>query len=166
MRKLQSLALVAFIITTSHLHAQAVQVNVSKENRTIAITCTEESSAVADIAEVEIGYSTYGSDSHQTYADAAIISNKIYKSLLDAGVQKEAIVSDNQGLKSVEADDKARLAKGLKYSFEQTWTVTVPSKYAANILQAAINAGAIYTGHINWEYSKKMILKRRRRKRL
>jgi len=133
--------------------AQNVQVNVNKDNRTIAITTTDDASAVADIAVVSVGFETYGSDSQQTYADAGTTSNAIMKALLDAGVKKEAIESTEQGIHSLGDDDKLRVSKGLKFRFAQTWSVTVAAKDAATVLHLAINAGANDSGNIQWKLS-------------
>jgi uncharacterized protein len=65
--------------------AQTIQVN--KDNRTIAITTSDQAEAVADVAVVTVGFTSFGTDQDQTYADASRISNSIIKALRDAGNQ-------------------------------------------------------------------------------
>ena len=77
-------------------HAQTIQV--SKGNRTIAITATGSASVMADTAAVHLGYQTYGPDSPAVYAKATKLSNAIIKALMAAGASKDAIESDTQSI--------------------------------------------------------------------
>ena len=133
------------------LGAGAQTIQVSKDNRTIAITTTDEAEAVADRAAVSIGFTTYGVDQDQTYADASKISNAVMKSLKDAGIKPEAIQSTEQNLSAIDDNDKARYSKGIRFVCSQGWTVTVPADAAADTLHLAITAGANNSGNINWQ---------------
>jgi uncharacterized protein len=140
------LALASFVATAS-----AQTITVSKENRTIAITTSDDASALADVAVVTIGFNLYGTDQQQTYADATRTSNAIMKALTDAGIKAEAIQSASQSLSPIDENDKLHYAKGLRFEFNQSWRVTTAAKSASDVLHIAITAGANNSGGIQWQ---------------
>ena len=131
--------------------ASAQTIQVSKDNRTIAITTTDEAQAVADRAVVSVGYTVYGNDQDSTYAEASRVSNAVVKALLDAAVKAEAIESREQNLTAIDDNDKVRYSKGIRFVATQSWGVTVPAKDAAETLHLAIMAGANNSGGIDWQ---------------
>jgi hypothetical protein len=135
--------------------AQTIQVN--KENRTIAITTSDEAEALADTAVITVGFHIYGKDQDGTYAEASRNSNAIMTALTSGGVPKEAIESAGQQLGPLDADnpaDKERFAQGIRFAFLQSWHVTVPADVAAKVLHLAITAGANDSGNVEWELKK------------
>ena len=136
------------------LPMQAQQIQISKENRTIAISTSDEASAVADTAVITIGFEIFGKEQQETYADAARISNAIVTALTQAGMPKEAIESTDQGLHPFGPDNdenKARYAQGMRFQFAQDWRLTVSAGVAPRVLQMAISAGANNSGNIDWQ---------------
>jgi uncharacterized protein YggE len=132
----------------SPVFAQTIQVN--KDNKTIAITATDSAEALADTAEVSVGFVVYGIEQDATYADASRISNQIVNALLGSGLKREQIRSDQQRLTAIDSDDKLRYAKGLRFEFSQSWKVTVKAASAADVLHLAVTAGANNSGAIDW----------------
>jgi uncharacterized protein YggE len=146
--------LASFIAFTSTLALSAQQIQISKENKTIAITTSDEASTLADTAIVRIGFITYGKDQTSTYGDATRISNTVFTAFTSAGVPKEAIQSSDQSLSPINPgndEDKARYAQGIRFQFSQSWQVTVPAAQAANALHIGITAGANNGGGIQWQ---------------
>ncbi|RXH58848.1 SIMPL domain-containing protein [Granulicella sibirica] len=141
--------LLAAFAATLPVFSQTIQVN--KDNRTIAITATDEASAPADLAAVTVGFETFGADQAQTYADATRTSNAINDALKAAGVQPDQIESREQNLSPIDENDKLHFAKGLRFRFSQSWQVTVPAANAAATLHAAVLAGANNSGNIEWK---------------
>jgi uncharacterized protein len=132
--------------------AQTIQVN--KENKTIAITTSDQAEALADTAVITVGFHSFGKDQDSTYADATRTSNAIITALSSAGVPKEAIESDEQALSPLEQNndaDKARYSQGIRFEFTQSWHVTVAASAAADVLHVAITAGANDSGNIQWQ---------------
>jgi uncharacterized protein YggE len=149
---LSVLALAAAVLTpAAPAPSQAQIIQVNQENRTIAITTSDQAEAVADIAIVTVGFTSFGADQDQTYADASRISNAIVKALRDSGIKADSIESANQNLSAIDDNDKPRYAKGIRFGFSQSWHVTVPAKDAADILDIAITAGANDSGGIQWK---------------
>jgi uncharacterized protein YggE len=133
--------------------ASAQQIQINKENKTIAITTTGTADALADTAVVTVGFHNFGKDQDSTYADAGRTSNVIIAALTSGGVPKGAIQSDQQALSPIEPngdEDKARYAQGFRFEFSQSWDVTVPAESAAQTLHLAITAGANDSGNIQW----------------
>jgi uncharacterized protein YggE len=145
--RLVALALLA--VGVAPLSSQTIQVN--KENRTIAITTSDEAEATADVAVVTVGFHIYGIDQDSTYAEASRTSNAIIKAIQDLGVKPDSIESSNQSLSPIDESDKLHFAKGLRFTFQQSWRVTVPAKSSAEVLHTAITAGGNDSGGIQWK---------------
>jgi uncharacterized protein YggE len=141
-------------LSTSDLPVSAQQIQVSKENKTIAITTGDQADALADMAVVTVGFQLFGRDQDATYADASKTSNAIVAALTAAGVPKEAIASTRQAMAPIDPgndDQKARYAQGIRFVFAQSWTVTVPANVVATVLHVAITTGANDSGNIQWQ---------------
>lgn len=146
--RLLALSLLSASLLAPTLAAQTIQVN--KENKTIAITATDSAEMLADTAEVTIGFSSYGSEQEQTYADATRTSNRIIDALIAAGLGRDQIRSIDQSLRAVDPQDAPRYATGQRFFFYQTWNITTRASDAARILQMAITSGANSSGGIRW----------------
>jgi uncharacterized protein YggE len=135
-------------------NASAQQIQVNKENKTIAITTSDEAGALADTAVITIGFHSFGKDQDGTYADATRTSNAIMTALTGDGVPKTSIESSKQDLSPIDPgsdEQKARYAQGFRFEFAQAWTVTVPASAAAGVLHVAIISGANESGDIQWQ---------------
>ena len=151
---MKTLRFAALLVLASSLPLAAQQIQISKENKTIAITTSDDASALADTAIVTIGFNVYGKDQDGTYANATVTSNAVMETLTKAGVPKEAIQSADQSLSPINPgseEDKARYAQGLRFEFAQSWHVTVPANQASNTLHLAITSGANNSGGIQWQ---------------
>ncbi len=149
--RIAAIALVATSFAT-HLPAQTIQV--SKENRTIAITATDRVIAQADIATLHIGFIAYGPDSAVAYANGSLISNAIAAAVIKAGVPADDLESENQNVSPVQDYQVQRLTDAekaqRKFQVVQSWTVRTNAKDAARILDLAVKAGANQSGQIDW----------------
>jgi uncharacterized protein YggE len=142
-------------LSTAAAGAQQIQIN--KENKTIAITTTGQADALADTAIISVGFHNFGKDQDSTYAEAGRTSNAIITALTAAGVPRDGIQSDQQSLNPIapnDDDNKIRYAQGLRFEFAQAWSVTVPAESAAQTLHLAITAGANNSGNIQWRLQK------------
>lgn len=138
---------------------QTIQIN--RENKTIAISTTDEATATADIAAVTVGFEIYGPEAESTYKQAGGLSQKIMAAVRKTGVDEKDIESAEQGLlKSTQTDEKASAEdrKQHQYQFHQSWQVTVNIKLAAEVIRSAIAAGANKTGDIDWRLSDRKAL--------
>ncbi len=133
--------------------ASAQQIQIDKNNRTIAITTTDNAKAVADVARVDIGYTAYAPDAKAAYDKASELSNAIIGALKKAGVPDAAIESDSQSIRE-QLDLPDRLSEAeraeRRYLVSQTWTVISSGKAVGETLNIAVDAGANNSGDINW----------------
>ena len=148
-------AALSMLLAVATGYSQQIQVN--KENKTIAITTSDQADALADTAVLTVGFHIFGKDQDGTYAQASQTSNAIMAAIKAAGVPKEAIESAEQSLNPLEQNndtDKARYAQGMRFEFTQSWHVTVAAEAAATVLHLAITSGANDSGGIEWELKK------------
>ncbi len=132
------------------LPCSAQTIQVSKDNRTIAITTSDEATRPADTGQVSIGFITYGVDSDGTYAEGSRLSNAILAAVRATGVKDAQISSRDQNLRPLGEEDKVRFGKGIRFVLTQNWQVSVPATDAAKLLNVAVTAGANTSGDINW----------------
>jgi len=78
------------------LFAQTIQIN--RENKTTAISTTDEATVTADIAAITIGFEIYGSDAQTVTGDGGKLSHGILDALHKAGVEDQPIESSSQGV--------------------------------------------------------------------
>jgi uncharacterized protein YggE len=143
---------VALVVLTFPAYSQTVQVN--KENRTISITATDKAIAMADIANVHVGFIEYGPDTDSAYANGSRVSNAIVKALKGFGVASEEIESENQSVSPVQEYQVDKLTPEekaqRKFQVTQSWTVRTQASTAAKVLDVAVKAGANQSGQIDW----------------
>lgn len=151
-----SLLLVAAAALPFAIPAAAQTIQVSKDNRTIAVTATDEASAFADVAVLTVGFEVYGADEQGAYASGSQRSNAIVAALTQAGVPKDTIESQNQQLAPLgeyELRNQPPALKGMRFRLVQSWTVRTKPDSAAKLLDIAIKAGANQSGNIAWTLS-------------
>jgi uncharacterized protein len=149
--QVSAFALAAIVLTTV---ASSQDIQVNKDNRTIAITATDKVIVMADTATVHIGFITYGPDKDAAYASGSTLSNAIIKALTTSGVPSDAIESENQNVSPVQeyqVDKLTPAEKALrKFQVTQSWTVRTNAADAARVLDVAVKAGANQSGQIDW----------------
>jgi uncharacterized protein len=151
---IRSAVLAASLATTLGAAAQTIQV--SRDNRTIAITATDRVKAIADQATLHVGFIAYGPDSNTAYANGSRVSNAIVRALTSAGVAREEIQSENQQLSPVQNFQLDRLTEAQKaqrqFQVMQSWTIRTAANDAAKLLDVAVKAGANQSGQIDWGF--------------
>lgn len=142
--------------------AQNIQIN--RENKTIAIRTTDEATTTADIAAVTVGFEVYGSAAEATYADGGRISHAVLDALHKAGIEDQSIESSGQGLqRNTDFGDKDTPEQRARkqFVFRQSWVSSVAPKDAAQVIRVAIAAGANQSGSIDWQLSDRKALQAR-----
>jgi uncharacterized protein len=141
--------------------AQGQSIQINRENKTIAISTTDEASATADIAAITVGIEVFGPESQGTYSDGGKISHAVLEALQKEGVKDESIESAGQSLqRNTEFDDKDKAEDRAKrrFVFRQSWTVSSSPQRAAQVIRAAVAAGANQSGAIDWRLSDRKAL--------
>jgi uncharacterized protein YggE len=139
--------------------AQTIQIN--RDNKTIAISTTDEATATADVAAITIGFEIFGPDSLTVSADGGKLSHAILEALHKAGVEDKAIESSTQGVERhtdfAEKETTEQRAKK-QFVFHQSWEVSVTPQSAAEAIRVAIAAGANKSGAIDWRLTDRKAL--------
>ena len=161
----KSLIICGLISVTAWLNlasAQTIQIN--RENKTIAISTTDEATATADIAAITVGYEVYASNPDTAYTDGAKISRTVLDALHKVGIEDKSIESNNQGVeRNTDFNDKDTPEQRAQKQFvmRQSWVVSVPPQSAAEVIRVAVAAGANQTGAIDWQLSDRKALQAR-----
>jgi len=144
-------------VTTRAQTAENPSIQINKDNRTISISATDHAEADPDVADLHVGFTVYGPTLQEAYKAASESSNGITKAMLDAGATRPEIQSQSQRVSRL-SDYEIKTQKGMKFSVQQSWTVSVDPKNAALILDAAVQAGANQSGDINWRMKNSITL--------
>jgi uncharacterized protein len=142
--------------------AQTIQIN--RDNKTIAISTSDEATTTADIAAITVGYEVYGPDSDSAFSSGARISHAVLDALRKLGIDDKNIESANQGVeRNTDSNDKDTQEQRAQKQFvmRQSWTVSVPPQSAAQVIRVAVAAGANQTGAIDWRLSDRNALQAR-----
>ncbi len=142
--------------------AQAQQIQVNKDNRTIAVTASDKATGDADTATVHVGFQVFGATSDATYAQGSRVSNAIMAALKKSGAEDKDIQSENQGLGAVQPYETQNLPEAQKaqrqFQIVQNWSVKTSAKNAASVLDTAVQAGANNSGAIDWDVTDRKAL--------
>jgi len=152
MPRLRPIAIFAVILLCS-VFAAAQTIQVSRDNKTIAINTIDEATASADIAAITIGFEIFKPDADSASAEGGRLSQAIIKALHGAGVEDKSIESGFQGVsRNMQFDEKetADQRAQRQYRFQQNWTVASSPADAPKVLQLALAAGANQSGNIDW----------------
>jgi uncharacterized protein len=135
--------------------SRAQQIDVNKNNRTIAVTATDKATVDAEVATVHVGFQVYAADSKSAYALGSKTSNAIADALKKAGVEKSDIQSDSQTVAPVQSFELQNLPESEKaqrqFQVSQSWSVKTSAKNAPAVLDTAVQAGANQSGQIDWD---------------
>jgi uncharacterized protein len=161
MRRFALAFLCAEVCCLPALSAASQTIQIDKNNKTIAISTTDEATAVADIAAVTVGFEVFGPDYDAVYAEGGKISQAVMEALHKAGVDDKSIESSGQSLqRSTQFDDKdtKEMRAARQFVFSQSWEVSVPPQSAADVIRVAVAAGANKSGEIDWRLTDRKAL--------
>ena len=138
------------IAVAGSLLAQDIQVN--RQNKTIAVTADESITADAEVALLTIGYRNYAVTQDAAFRENVRVAEQITKALLDAKVPKTNIETDKLQLTRAEIDEKwtADMKKERQFTAGQSWHVTVPASEAQTVVDLAVRAGANEVDDVEW----------------
>ncbi len=146
-RKVAMLALLSCALVAS---AQDIQVN--RQNKTIAVTADDSVTADAEVAVLAIGYHNYGPTQDAAFRENVSAAEKITKAMLNAKVPEANIETDKLTLGAPEIDEKwtDEMKKEHRFQAQQSWHVTVSAGQAQTIVDLCVNAGANEVEDVEW----------------
>jgi uncharacterized protein YggE len=124
-------------------------VQVSRTNKTIAVTAEEAVEVNAEIGVLLLGYQNRAATKDAVYRENLLASERIVKALLDAGVPKQNIETSKLDLHERERDDNRKQAP-VEFQALQTWTIRVRSDVAQTVVDVAVRAGANIVQDVEW----------------
>ncbi|HLB93556.1 MAG TPA: SIMPL domain-containing protein [Terriglobales bacterium] len=138
------------VASTGLLFAQDIQVN--RQNKTIAVTAEASTTADAEVAGLEIGYHNFGLTQDAAFQENVRAAGKITKALLDAKVPKGNIETEKLRLARTEFDEKwtAEMKKERQFTADQSWHVTVSASEAQAVVDLVVDAGANEVDDVDW----------------
>ena len=156
-----SLCVVAILAGVSALFAQDIQV--SRQNKTIAVTADDSVTADAEIAVLEIGYHNCASTQEAAFNENVRVADQITKALLDAKIPKANIETEKLRLSRTEIDEKwtNEMKKDRQFTAEQSWHVTVSATQAQTVADLAVKAGANELDDVEWNVADPIALQAR-----
>jgi uncharacterized protein len=139
-----------FIACAGLLYSQDIQVN--RQNKTIAVTAEESTTADAEIAVLEIGYHNFGLTQAAAFQDNVRTAERITTALLGAKISKANIETEKLELARTQIDEKwsADQKKERQFAADQSWHVTVSASEAQGVVDLAVKAGANEVDDVEW----------------
>ncbi len=156
---MKGFAFAAFLlITISGALAQEIQVN--RQNKTIAVTADESVTADPEVAVLAIGYHNYAPTQNATFEDNVRTSNAVIKALLAAGVSKSDIETEKLHLAHAEQDQRwtAEMKKERQFEAYQSWHITLPVSRAQALVDLAVKSGANEVDDVDWNVADPLAL--------
>jgi uncharacterized protein YggE len=144
------LALLLVFNAVGATFAQDIQVN--RQNKTIAVTAEDSVTADAEVAVLEIGYHNYALTQDAAFQENVRVADQITKALLAAGIPKANIETDKLRLQRAQAEDKwtPEMKKDRQFEAQQSWSVTVSVSQAQAIVGLAVRSGANDVEDVEW----------------
>ena len=130
------------------------QVEVNRNNKTIAVNAQASESADPDIAIIMFSYQNYGTSTEEAYKSNVASAAAVVKAMLDAGVPKEVIETGQIQLSPVsEPGEKwtPEERKARQVSAQQSWTVRLPVAEAQKLVDLVMKAGANKIDSVTWD---------------
>ena len=130
--------------------AQDIQVN--RQNKTIAVTAEESATADAEVAVLAIGYHNYGLTQDAAFRENVRAAEKIASAILATKIPEGNIETEKLSLGRAQIDDKwnESMKRERQFQAEQSWHVTVPAPQAQGIVDISVNAGANEVEDVEW----------------
>jgi uncharacterized protein YggE len=135
------------------ISAAAQDIQINRQNKTIAVTADESATADAEVAVLGIGFHNYAATQDLAYKDNVKTSDSIIKALLATGIPKENLETEKLQLTHVEPDQRwsPEMKKERQFEAQQSWHVTVPVRQAQAVVDLAVNKGANEVDDVEWE---------------
>lgn len=148
----QSIAVILSCVS-GLLPAFSQQIQVNRQNKTIAITADDSVSVDPEVAVITVGYQNYAPTKDGAYEDNIRVSNEVAKALNNGGIPKSAIETESLRLDRAERDEKwtAEEKKERQFQATQTWTIHVTATRAQAVVDTALRAGANVLEALDWD---------------
>jgi uncharacterized protein len=132
--------------------AMGQDIQINRQNKTIAVTAEESVTADAEVAVLAIGYHNYGLTQDAAFHENVRAAERITKTVLEAKIPEASIETEKLSLGQSESDEKWTddMKKERRFQAQQSWHITVPVAQAQTIVDLCVNAGANEVEDVEW----------------
>lgn len=144
--------LAIFVLAALTLTAFGQDIQVNRQNKTIAVTADGSVEVDAEVAVLAIGYHNFASTQDGAYKENVRAADAISKAILAFGVPRENIESQRLRLGRTDPDDKwtPEMRKDRQFEAQQAWNITVPVAQAQAVVDVAVKNGANEVSDVEW----------------
>jgi hypothetical protein len=157
---MRHIAIFLFLLCVCATAGIAQSVQVSRTNKTIAVTADESVSVDPDLAIVTVGYQNYGVTERQAYDENVSVADRLVKAIAGAGLDKRLIESGKFVVERVQPsnDWSSELRKQRQFTAYQSWKMTVPAAQAQGLVDLVMRTGANNLENVDWEVADRIAL--------
>jgi len=140
----------SIVLISAGCLGQDIQIN--RQNKTIAVTADDSITAEAELAVLAIGYHNYAPTQDSAFRDNVSAAGRIVQALLAAKVPAESIETDKLRLSQTETDERWTevMKKERRFEAQQSWHVSVSVAQAQTVVDLAVKAGANEVEDVEW----------------
>lgn len=158
MKYITLVVVLALASATDALLAQDIQV--SQQNKTIAVTAEESTSADAEVAVLAIGYHNYAPSQDLAFQANVRTADQITKAFRAAGIPKANIETEKLRLGRIEPEEKwtPEMKRDQQFEAQQSWSITLPVSQAQAVVDLAVQSGANEVEDVEWNVADPLAL--------
>ena len=147
------LLLGAALLLFASCYSLTQDIQVNRQNKTIAVTAEQSISVDAEVAVVAIGYHNYAPTQDAAFQENVRVAEIIVKAMMGAGVPKANVETQKLHLGRTEPDMRWPPEQKRERQFEaqQSWNITLPVSLAQAVVDLAVKNGANEVEDVEWE---------------
>jgi uncharacterized protein len=150
----------AVLLLVGSCYSLGQEIQVNRQNKTIAVTADESVTADAEVAVLSIGYHNYAATYDAAFQDNLRAADRIEEALLGAGIGKESIETKKLQLTRAEPGDNwtPDMKKERQFEAQQSWHVAVVVSRAQAVVDLAVQNGANEVDDVEWNVAAPLAL--------
>lgn len=146
----RKLLLFSLLLVSWQSFSQDIQVN--RQNKTIAVTAEESVSKDAEVAVLAIGYHNYALTQDAAFRSNVQMAERIVQAWLQEKVPAANIETDKLSLGRAQTSSEwtEQMKKERLFEAQQSWHVSVSAADAQTVVDIAVQAGANEVDDVDW----------------
>ena len=147
---LKKVLLLCTILFATACLGQDIQVN--RQNKTVAVTAEDSITADAEVAVLDIGYHNYAPTQEAAFRENVRVAGQITQTLLQVKIAADNIETEKLRLGRAQADQNwsEQMRKERVYEAQQSWHVSVSTSQAQTVVDLVVKAGANEVDDVEW----------------
>jgi uncharacterized protein YggE len=146
------LVALVFLLSVFTAAASSQDIQINRQNKTIAVTADDSVSVDAEVAVLDIGYHNYAATQDSAYKENLRVAKQITDAIFEAKVPAANIETEKLRLSRAESDQNwtEAMKKERVFEAQQSWHVSVSVAQAQGVVDAAVKAGANEVDDVEW----------------